>query len=71
MSTSDPYSPNLFLGWDFFPASYSKTTLVNFLMIKKQFPIFGPYIMEDEVFGGYKGGAMMTLLVDQSVCSIE
>ena len=28
-----PYSPNQFLGWDFFAASYSKTALKPFLKI--------------------------------------
>ena len=26
-----PYSPNQFLGWDFFIASYSKTALASFI----------------------------------------
>ena len=31
-----PYSPNQFLGWDFFSASYNKTALMNFFVIRRQ-----------------------------------
>ena len=36
-----PYSPNQFLGWDFFAASYSKTALIRRLIF---------FLAEEEFF---------------------
>ena len=35
-----PYSPNQFLGWDFFASSYSKTALMVFICRAQRMPLY-------------------------------